>query len=725
MALLNYAKTYDEIKHALDFKPYETGSNGGNGGNIVTGDFAKIFFSGEGDIITHGVNFTPVFKGGAKGLVPQSAQNGTRVNFLANDGTWKELTLAMLPMAASINDFSEDTLFTSKQIHDHFQSQLSAVDAMRFVGTIDPKNASAFPTKDGKIICEKGDTYRVSQSGTYAGFTLQAGDLLICVKDSPAGATASDIANELNEYWTVVESNINGSKTHYINNTKVEVFTNDLGTDPVNIWAPKTAGLTGQVLVSRGQLEDDPTPHWVNQSELIAGDLVETQKDKIVSSLYIDADGYIHTTSLSGKASTNTNAVSGNWNISIKGTAGKVANDLTLGTGLAFNGGTTYNGEAARQLMLVAATGGVDGVIGGVIVDGVAAGTNGKVESNEYKSTISVTTEGNIFLTPQNIINALGYKPGATENVINYSYFFAEDGSDKVGLASAKTNPFFNMTGYNAESGDTTIASSVQFSGQNGITVKATGKGAILFDLEQATDSVRGGIKIGYESANKKYAVQLDADGKAFVDVPWEDTSKAFSHIKVGSTTISADQLESTFELVAGNGVTLTASGNKINIDATTYNIVSASEAGLAPKMEASNATITEAFYVLSYSGTNAAAWNKLPATAFSDTWRNILVGGTEKLGTAVGKGLNFTGTGKTSVSFATGTADYDNIVIESTWRDVKVDGQVINSDHAFEVKTSEDIVVTLHEDEANNVSSVEFEILWYNISTKDKETVQ
>lgn len=722
MALLNYAKTYDEIKHALDFKPYETGSNGGNGGNIVTGDFAKIFFSGEGDIITHGVNFTPVFKGGAKGLVPQSAQNGTRVNFLANDGTWKELTLAMLPMAASINDFSEDTLFTSKQIHDHFQSQLSAVDAMRFVGTIDPKNASAFPTKDGKIICEKGDTYRVSQSGTYAGFTLQAGDLLICVKDSPAGATASDIANELNEYWTVVESNINGSKTHYINNTKVEVFTNDLGTDPVNIWAPKTAGLTGQVLVSRGQLEDDPTPHWVNQSELIAGDLVETQKDKIVSSLYIDADGYIHTTSLSGKASTNTSAVSGNWNISVKGTAGKVANDLTLGTGFSFNSGTSYNGEAARQLNLVAAT---DKLIGGVIVDGVDAGTNGK-HANAGK-TISVTTEGNIFLTPENIINALGYKPGATENVINYSYFFADKGDDLTGLAAAKTNPFFNMVGYNAESNSTTIASSVQFVGENGLTVKATAANSILFNLEQATDSVRGGIKIGYNTANKKYAVQLDADGKAFVDVPWEDTSNAFSHIKVGDKTIDASILEDSFELKAGNGVTLTAdaTAKSILIDTTTYEIVSASAAGLAPKMEASNTVVTDAFYVLSYSGTNAAAWNKLPATAFSDTWRNILVGGTEKLNSAVGKGLNFTSAGKASVSFATGTADYDNIVIESTWRDVKVDGQVINSDHAFEVKTSEDIVVTLHEDEANNVSSVEFEILWYNISTKDKETVQ
>jgi hypothetical protein len=285
------------------------------------------------------------------------------------------------------------------------------------------------------------------------------------------------------------------------------------------------------------------------------------------------------------------------------------------------------------------------------------------------------------------------------------------------------------MTGYNAEAKETTIASSVQFVGENGLTVTATTANSILFNLEQATDSVRGGIKIGYNTANKKYAVQLDADGKAFVDVPWEDTTPAFSHIKVGSTTINAGStiIDDTFELIAGNGVTLTAdaTAKSILIDTTTYEIVSANAAGLAPKMEASNTVVTEAFHVLSYSGTNAAAWNKLPATAFSDTWRNILVGGTEKLGTAVGKGLNFVGSGKTDISFTTGSDAYDNVVINSTWRDIKVEGKSINVDNAFEIKHSDDIYVAFKEDDANNVSTVEFEIMWHNISTGDFETVK
>lgn len=727
MALLNYAKTYDEIKHALEFPVPDAAANG-QSQSIVTGDFAKIFFSGEGDIITHGVNFTPVFKGGAKGLVPQSAQNGTRVNFLANDGTWKELTLGMLPMAKSINDFSEDTLFTSQQIHDHFQSQLSAVDAMRFVGTIDPDNVATFPTKEGKIICEKGDTYRVSKTGEYAGFTLRAGDLLICVKDSPAGATASDIANELNEYWTVVESNINGSKTHYINNTKVEVFTNDLGTDPVNIWAPKTAGLTGQVLVSRGQDEDDPTPTWVDQSTLMAGSLTDALKDKILTNVTLSTDGTLMLTDLANNTTSSTKA-SGTWEININGVAREVGHILTLGTGLRFaDAFESYNGAADRQILLSAAT---SEAIGGVIIDNVAAGSNGKVgaQGDAYKATISVTSNGNIFLTPDNIINALGYKPGSSENVNDYTYFFAENNNSLAGVSAEKVNPYFNMTAYNELSQGKTIASSVQFVGENGLTVKATASNSILFNLEQATDSVRGGIKIGYNTANKKYAVQLDADGKAFVDVPWEDTTPAFSHIKVGSTTINAGTtVDDTFELIAGNGVTLTADAatKSILIDTTTYDVVSVDANGLAPKMVTSGKTINNSYHILSFNNQDQTPeWSVLPATAFSDTWRRIFVGGDEILNSANdGLGLNFVGSGKTTVE-TTDATDYKNVVINSTWRDIYVNNTKVDENHAFKVMKSDDILVTEVVDNDNRVTAVEFEILWYNLSTKDQETVQ
>lgn len=47
------------------------------------------------------------------------------------------------------------------------------------------------------------------------------------------------------------------------------------------------------------------------------------------------------------------------------------------------------------------------------------------------------------------------------------------------------------------------------------------------FNLKHATNDALGGIKIGYTapaSKNRQYAVQLSADDKAFVEVPWTDT---------------------------------------------------------------------------------------------------------------------------------------------------------------------------------------------------------
>jgi hypothetical protein len=76
---------------------------------------------------------------------------------------------------------------------------------------------------------------------------------------------------------------------------------------------------------------------------------------------------------------------------------------LSLGAGLTFGtAGVTYNGSAARTISLVAAT---TTTIGGVIVD-----------KDSTNKTISVTSAGSIYLTKQNVINALGYDPAAEDS---------------------------------------------------------------------------------------------------------------------------------------------------------------------------------------------------------------------------------------------------------------------------------------------------------------------
>ena len=72
-----------------------------------------------------------------------------------------------------------------------------------------------------------------------------------------------------------------------------------------------------------------------------------------------------------------------------------------------------------------------------------------------------------------------------------------------------------------------------------------------------ATDDSIGGIKTGYSTANKNYAVSLDTNGAAYVNVPWENTA----HTHSGGTGIS---------VVGGTGGTSGTVTLSLNIASTT-----------------------------------------------------------------------------------------------------------------------------------------------------------
>lgn len=83
------------------------------------------------------------------------------------------------------------------------QNTLAYADAMVFKGTIgaagDSPTVTALPDTHNA-----GWTYKVITAGTYAGYTCEVGDMIICVKDGTAASNAD---------WTVVQTNIDGAVT--------------------------------------------------------------------------------------------------------------------------------------------------------------------------------------------------------------------------------------------------------------------------------------------------------------------------------------------------------------------------------------------------------------------------------------------------------------------------------------------------------------------------------
>lgn len=102
-----------------------------------------------------------------------------------------------------------------------------------------------------------------------------------------------------------------------------------------------------------------------------------------------------------------------------------------------------------------------------------------------------------------------------------------------------------------------------------------------LTGLSAATTNALGAIKIGYSANNKNYPVKLDNNNRAYVSVPWSDTS---------------------------------------------YGVFSASANGLVPMASTSNKTTAETS-VNNYYLCADGKFRQLPANAFNDTWRPLGAG--------------------------------------------------------------------------------------------------
>ena len=147
------------------------------------------------------------------------------------------------------------------------------------------------------------------------------------------------------------------------------------------------------------------------------------------------------------------------------------------------------------------------------------------------------------------------------------------------------------------------------------ITPYKAGEGITISDttvsLNKAASDKLGGIKIGYTTANKNYAVELDTDGKAYVAVPWTDTTYAtgatqgtYVKVSVDGNSINSDDsaLATALESLGSNKVdaasgdayvTASVEGTTVKVAATDSTIASLGKADSALQTASGDAYVT------------------------------------------------------------------------------------------------------------------------------------
>ena len=318
----------------------------------TSGDFVKLFFSKDGHIISHGKDFTPTFTPNMRGLVPISSGKATEI--FRGNATWAEITTADLPIASSVSDAITDGT-TSTTI-------LNTQQIIEYVG-------NAFASNDamrykGTITYSNGNY----TTHTVAGVEVQGFPTKCEVGDTYRVTSQGTYAGQTCSAGDLLICIQDGTGS---------------GLNTAAYWTAVEANINGQV------------KHTVNGTSIY-----------VYSNSTNTFTIYAPTTSgTQGQVLLSNGSSAPIWaaqSTLVVGEAKKVSNALSLGAGLTFGAsGATYDGSVARTVSLVAAT---TTTIGGVIVD-----------KDSTNKTISVTSAGSIYLTKQNVINALGYDPASKD----------------------------------------------------------------------------------------------------------------------------------------------------------------------------------------------------------------------------------------------------------------------------------------------------------------------
>lgn len=144
----------------------------------------------------------------------------------------------------------------------------------------------------------------------------------------------------------------------------------------------------------------------------------------------------------------------------------------------------------------------------------------------------------------------------------------------KIDLSNYVTNEILNnkLKDYVTNSALTSLLQSYNktnnFKTINGNSIIGTGNITIkegISSVPLATSNAVGGFKTGYSNNAKNYSVQLDSNGKAFVNVPWTDTNTTYE-----KATTTTDGLMSKEDKQLLNGLNIRIEYIQINADNVT-----------------------------------------------------------------------------------------------------------------------------------------------------------
>ena len=293
-----------------------------------------------------------------------------------------------------------------------------------------------------------------------------------------------------------------------------------LGTDTTGDYIGTITGTANEITVTGSGTEDRDVTLALPDDVTIGQDLTVTRDAVITRNLNVNGNTTL------GNQSSDTVSVPGNMTIT---------GDLTVnGTNTILNTSTLE----VEDTLILTGTSNTEPTTGGFGI--------------ETRSFTGVGTHAN------NASNVTG-----SHSIV---YNFATDRWEADGslILSVDTVGAPNIEQNGTNKGDLAQDNSLDFKDGIGIHPAvnlvggASGDFEVAMDLQVATSSELGGIKIGYTDNARNYALELDGDNEAYVNVPWTDT--VYTLPAANATTLGGVELFSnTVQSVAANSVSATA----------------------------------------------------------------------------------------------------------------------------------------------------------------------